>query len=150
MVLFALCYIKFGFEWKTLFSIVICSTLLIMTMTDLKEKLVDCNIAIGLAIVGLLYNGFVNNTWLDSIYGLIAGAIIMEILARLGYLIKKERAFGEADTYVPCEMTRRTYDACRTDKCILTVPGAGHVMSILIDQEGVVSLTNEFLAKYCP
>ena len=100
MVLFALSYIKFGFEWKTLFSIIICSTLLIMTMTDLKEKLVDCNIAIGLAIVGLLYNGFVNHIWLDSIYGLLAGAIIMEILARLGYLIKKERAFGEADTYV--------------------------------------------------
>lgn len=100
MVLFALSYIKFGFEWKTLFSIIICSTLLIMTMTDLKEKLVDCNIAIGLAIVGLLYNGFVNHIWLDSIYGLLAGVIIMEILARLGYLIKKERAFGEADTYV--------------------------------------------------
>ena len=77
MVLFALSYIKFGFEWKTLFSIIICSTLLIMTMTDLKEKLVDCNIAIGLAIVGLLYNGFVNHIWLDSIYGLLAGVIIM-------------------------------------------------------------------------
>ncbi len=100
MALFALSYIKFGFEWKALFSVIICSTLLIMTMTDLKEKLVDCNIAIGLAIVGLLYNGFVNNAWLDSIYGLLAGVIIMEILARLGYLIKKERAFGEADTYV--------------------------------------------------
>ena len=100
MVLFALSYIKFGFEWKTLFSIIICSTLLIMTMTDLKEKLVDCSITIGLAVIGLLYNGFVNHIWLDSIYGLLAGVIIMEILARIGYLIKKERAFGEADTYV--------------------------------------------------
>ena len=36
----------------------------------------------------------------NPILGLLAGAIIMEILARLGYIIKKERAFGEADTYV--------------------------------------------------
>lgn len=57
---------------------------------------------------------------------------------------------GEADFFVPCEMTRRTYEACRTDKCMLTVPGADHGMSLLIDPEGVIRLTDEFLAKYCP
>ena len=100
MILFATSYIKFGFEWKTLFSIIILSSLLVMTMTDIKEKLVDCNIAISLAIVGLIYNAIINNSLLDSFYGLIAGILIMEILARIGYIVKKERAFGEADTYV--------------------------------------------------
>ena len=100
MGLFAFCYIKFGLTWKSLFGIILSSSLLIMTMTDFKEKLVDCNIAIGLAVVGVLYNWLVNNTVLDSIYGLIAGVIIMEIIARLGYLFTDNRAFGEGDTYV--------------------------------------------------
>lgn len=100
MLLFALCFIKFGLEWKTLFAIILCSTLLIMTTTDIKEKLVDCNIAIILAVTGVLYNWLVNGNILDSIYGLVAGVIIIEAIAWSGYLIKKGRALGEADTYV--------------------------------------------------
>lgn len=100
MALFGACFIKFGFEWKTLFAIIISSCLLIMSMTDLKEKLVDCNIAIGLAIVGVLYNWIVNNALLDSIYGLLLGIVLVEGIARLGYLVAKTRALGEADTYV--------------------------------------------------
>ena len=52
MLLFAFSFLKFGFSWKTLFAIILSSCMLIMTMTDLKEKLVDCNIAIGLAVFG--------------------------------------------------------------------------------------------------
>ncbi|MBQ7763877.1 prepilin peptidase [bacterium] len=100
MLLFAFCYIKFGLTWNCLFGVILSSCLLIMTMTDLKEKLVDCNIAIGLGVVGLIYNYFVNSAFLDSVYGLLAGVVIMELLARIGYLISKGRAFGEADTYV--------------------------------------------------
>ena len=100
MGIFAYSYIKFGLEWKTLFAIIVASTLLIMSMTDLKEKIVECNIAIGLAITGFIYNWFVNNTFLDSLYGLIIAVLVMEILATTGHLFKKGRAFGEADTYV--------------------------------------------------
>jgi len=100
MLLFVVSFLKFGLEWKTLFTIILSSALLIMSMTDLKEKLVDCNIAIGIAIVGFLYNFFINGFLLESIYGLLAGILIMEILARLGFLFTKDRAFGEADTYV--------------------------------------------------
>ena len=100
MGLFAYSFIKFGVSWQTLFSIILCSCLIIMTMTDLKEKLVDCNIAIGLAVIGILYNWIINNSLVDSIYGLLLGVIIMEILAATGYLFSKGRAFGEADTYV--------------------------------------------------
>ena len=74
--------------------------MLIMTATDIKEKVVDCNIAIGLAIVGFIYNGFTNGAWIDSILGLLVGIVIMEIFARIGYLFTKDRAFGEADTYI--------------------------------------------------
>ena len=100
MGIFAYSYIKFGLEWKTLFAIIVASTLLIMSMTDLKEKIVECNIAIGLAIIGFIYNWFVNNTYLDSLYRSIIAVLVMEVLAATGHLLKKGRAFGEADTYV--------------------------------------------------
>ncbi len=95
MGLYLWCYLTFGLTLKTLFAIVIVSCLLIMTVTDLKEKLVDCNIAIGLGVIGLAYN----HNW-DSIFGVFAAVILFELIARLGYLFTKDRAFGEADTYV--------------------------------------------------
>lgn len=100
MVLFVFSFIRFGFEWKTIFTMTIVSALIIMAMTDLREKLVDCNIAIGLAVVGFIYNIFITASFVDSLIGCIAGVVLMEILARLGYLFGKGRAFGEADTYV--------------------------------------------------
>ena len=100
MLLFLASLLKFGISWKTLFAIIFCSCMLIMSMTDIKEKLVDCTIAIGLAIVGILSNWLINANILDSIFGLVAGILIMECLALTGYLFTKSRAFGEADTYV--------------------------------------------------
>ena len=100
MGLFALSFWKFGLDWKLLFALVIMSSLLIMTVTDLKEKLVDCNIAIGLAIFAFLFNGISYGAWVDAILGILVGVVILEFVARLGYLFTKERAFGEADTYV--------------------------------------------------
>lgn len=39
-------------------------------------------------------------------------------------------AHGEADTFVPCEMTERNYEACASaDKTLLLVPGAKHGQS---------------------
>lgn len=104
MVLFAFSYIKFGLEWKTLFIIILLSGMLIMTATDLKEKLVDCNIAIVLAFIGILYNWLVNHDVLNSIFGLIVAVVVMEILAATGYIFKKGRAFGEADTFVAASL----------------------------------------------
>ena len=100
MGLFALSFIKFGLSFKTLFAIIISSGLLIMTMTDLKEKLVDCNIAIGLALIGLLYGWLINGNIIDSFLGLVVGIAIIEAIAWSGFLIAKTRALGEADTYV--------------------------------------------------
>ena len=99
-ILFVVTYLKFGLSWNALFAVIIISSMLIMATTDIKEKLVDCNIAIGLGIIGLLFQAFINNSFLDAIYGILAGIIIMETLARIGYLFTKDRAFGEADTYI--------------------------------------------------
>ena len=102
MLIFAGVYWKFGLTVKALFVVLWMSLLLIMTMTDLKEKIVDCNIAIATAISGIIYN-FIT-AGLDglilSILGLLSGVIILELIARTGYLFVKNRAMGEADSYV--------------------------------------------------
>lgn len=100
MSLFAFSFLKFGLSYQALFATIICSAMIIMTTTDIKEKLVDCNIAIGLAVVAVIYNWLVNASLLDSVLGLIVAIVLMELLARLGYIFTKNRAFGEADTYV--------------------------------------------------
>lgn len=43
---------------------------------------------------------------------------------------------GEDDRYVPCDMGRRDYEACASEKMLFTVPGAGHCLSYLVDEEG--------------
>ena len=100
MLLFAASYLRFGLDIKTLFVIVLGSGLLIMSVTDIREKVVDCNIAIGMAIIGILYNVFVMGNIAGSFLGLLAGVVIIEGIARLGKLFFGVRAFGEADTYV--------------------------------------------------
>lgn len=95
MTLFACSFLKFGISLKTLFAMVLCSCLIIMTMTDIKEKLVDCNIAIGLGVVGLAYN---HN--LDSLFGLIVGALVIEFISRIGKMITGKPVMGEADAYI--------------------------------------------------
>ncbi len=102
MILFGLSFIKFGISYKTLFVLFWLSCLLIMTVTDIKEKLVDCNIAIAMGVSGIIYAWLING-WhgvLHSVLGMIAGILIMELVARSGFLIAKTRAMGEADTYV--------------------------------------------------
>lgn len=102
MILFAVAFLKFGLTLKMFFAIFWISCLIIMTGTDLKEKIVDCNIAIIMAVGACIYH-ILTGGWHALIYsvtGLIAGALIMEIVARSGYLVAGTRAMGEADTYV--------------------------------------------------
>ena len=106
MVLFALSFIKFGLSYTTLFVIFWLSALLIVTVTDIKEKIVDCNIAIAIAVSGLIY-GLLVNGWhgaFHSFLGLIAGALIMELIARSGFIFIKSRAMGEGDTYIAASL----------------------------------------------
>ena len=102
MILFGLTFLKFGLSIIALFVIFWISCLIIMTGTDIKEKLVDCNLAIAMGISGIIFNFLVYGKTgvFDSIIGLLIGVIILELIARSGYLFAGTRAMGEADTYV--------------------------------------------------
>lgn len=54
---------------------------------------------------------------------------------------------GEADDFVPCEMSRVNYEACVSEKELFTVPGAGHGMSYLTDIDGYIGKFRGFLQK---
>ena len=102
MLLFGVTFVKFGIDIKTIFVLFWLSCFIIMTATDIKAKLVDCNIAIAMGVVGILYNfiQFGVSGLIASIIGLAVGAFVLELIARSGYIFAGTRAMGEADTYV--------------------------------------------------
>lgn len=51
---------------------------------------------------------------------------------------------GEDDGFVPVEMTRKNYEACRAPKMLLTVPGADHAMSYMVQKEEYERTVNKF------
>ena len=55
---------------------------------------------------------------------------------------------GEADQFVPCEMSWENYRACAAEKRIFTVPGAGHALCYMVDTEGYRKAVKEFLDQY--
>ncbi len=52
---------------------------------------------------------------------------------------------GEADRFVPCEMSRQNHSVCRSTKQILTVNDAAHGMSYLVDTNAYCKAVTEFL-----
>ncbi len=52
---------------------------------------------------------------------------------------------GEDDRFVPCQMSRDIYDACPTEKRLVTFPGAGHGLSYIVDPEKYADAVRQFL-----
>ena len=102
MILFAAAFLKFGISIKTAFVMFWLSCLIIMTGTDIKDQLVDCNLAIAMGLSGIMYKIITGGLsgGVDSVIGIIIGIVLLEVVARSGYLIAGTRAMGEADTYV--------------------------------------------------
>ena len=54
---------------------------------------------------------------------------------------------GRADTFVPCEMSLRNYEACTADKELLLVDGAKHCMSFIKDREGYTQAVRKMFSR---
>lgn len=52
---------------------------------------------------------------------------------------------GEADDFVPCEMSRENYDACAGWKELVTIPGAGHAVAYYVDIPTYEKAVTQFL-----
>ncbi len=55
---------------------------------------------------------------------------------------------GEADKFVPVEMTLANYGACASEKRLKIVPGAGHGESYIWDRPGCEQAIMEFFEAY--
>ena len=55
---------------------------------------------------------------------------------------------GDADKFVPVEMTLANFDACASEKRLLIVPGAGHGESYIWDRSGCEKALLEFFEAY--
>lgn len=55
---------------------------------------------------------------------------------------------GEDDRFVPVKMSIENYEACQAPKRLITVPGAGHGLSYVVDPEGCQQALREFWEKY--
>ncbi len=121
--IFLAVFLEFGIQITTLFAFAIAGLLIVISVTDIKERVVFDAHTYSLIGIGIFYNlyltvvqiieqvntivGFhvtsewcVNNPLTMSLLGVILGVVIMECAARIGYLIAGERAFGEGDTYI--------------------------------------------------
>ncbi len=113
-ILFISVYYLWGFSFKSLFLLVLAANLIVITITDIKEKVIfDLN-SIPLIPLGLVYNFFdignqaagtvkfagipFNDAFISATLGAILAAVFFEFFSRLGYLLSGEYAFGGGDT----------------------------------------------------
>ena len=57
---------------------------------------------------------------------------------------------GEDDDFVPCRMSRENYDACASQKKLVTIPGAGHGLSFLVDPQRYLMEMSAFFTDPTP
>lgn len=104
----------FGFTLKTLLLLILTCNLIVITITDIKERYIfDLN-SVPLIPIGLVYNFFdigntstgvikvlgmsFNDVFITALIGAVVGAAFFEIFSRLGLLLAGEYAFGAGDS----------------------------------------------------
>lgn len=101
-VLFLVSYLQFGLTFKTLFSCAICFMLIALATTDILETvIIDTHtyILFGITFLASIFNYFS----IDWKYALITSLVAyfgFEAFSRIGYLILKQRFFGEGDSLI--------------------------------------------------
>jgi leader peptidase (prepilin peptidase)/N-methyltransferase len=115
-----------GFTLKTLFLWFLAGCLIVMTITDIKEKVVFDITSMPLIPLGLVYTFFdignsglgqtviplagietsitLNSIFISALIGAVIGVVFFEIFSGIGYLMVGERAFGEGDTIIACAL----------------------------------------------
>jgi len=113
-------FLKYDFSINSFFLSAAAVLCVVLAVTDIKEKVIFDGHAYFLALIGLIYNFFdfgksglgsynftllshdisINKSFVFAILGIIAGALIMEILAFSGKLLVGQRAFGEGDSFI--------------------------------------------------
>ena len=99
---FLVTYLVFGLTFKTIFICIFLALFIVISTTDILETVIIDYHAYILFVVALLYAFFKigDVTIIQAIIGGIGGFVILELIARLGYLISNFRIFGEGDSLI--------------------------------------------------
>lgn len=84
---FVLLVRSFGISWQTLGMLVFVSTLIAVTVTDLREKLIPHDITYPAMLAGIGFSAFVRRDLLGAMAGIGASYIIFDFLAHYGLKI---------------------------------------------------------------
>ncbi len=117
------CLFKFYPTITALFAFICCCGLIVMSITDLKEKVICSGHVWFLIIAGIVYNIYLSINLFNaqaaefgnfemnfhnilslpitnSLIGILASALVMELLAGVGKITVGNRAFGLGDTFI--------------------------------------------------
>lgn len=121
-LLYVALYLAFGFSLQTLVLIILCSTLIVIAITDFKDQCVyDIN-SLPLIPLGLIYNFFnighnsikditiplegisssivLHDVFISALIGAVLGLVFFEIICLIGYVFVGQRAFGFGDSLI--------------------------------------------------
>lgn len=123
---------------------------------NVKGIIADCGFTSARDIIATVYNRTIH---LPPQPGLLSAELFVRLFAGFSLwekdtvkVLKNSRipvlmVHGVDDGFVPCEMTRRGYDACGGKKKIFLVDGADHGVSFLVDRPRYTQLVTEFLQE---
>ena len=99
---FLFSFLEFGLAFKTVFICIIMSLFITLSVTDILETVIIDYHAYILLGVCLLYSilGYCDTSIVQAVIGAVSAFVLMEIIARSGYLIANYRIFGEGDSLI--------------------------------------------------
>ncbi len=99
---FLITFLTFGLSLKTLFICVFLSLFIALSVTDILETVIIDYHAYILFAISLLYAvlNIGDTSIIQAVIGGIGGFIVVEAIARIGYLIYNYRMFGEGDSLI--------------------------------------------------
>ncbi len=85
VILYVLCYLKFGFTEQFMVAALICSTALILIVTDLKHRIFPFQALIFLLFMTVILRILTDGSIIELIYSVVAGAVASWIFYYLFY-----------------------------------------------------------------
>lgn len=99
-LVFLIVFLAFGFTLKTLLLLILCSISIVIMITDIKKEYIFETHAWILIVAAILFSLNINglSNYAKPAIGLIAGVILMEILAKISYYLIRKKGVEKEET----------------------------------------------------
>ena len=97
-LIFAMVFARYGVEWQTILYFILASLLIVASFIDYEHRIIPNGLIIAGFVVILPANLFgLNISFLDGLYGFLAGAGVLGIIAFVSLLLLKKEGMGGGD-----------------------------------------------------